>query len=133
LFRDGTKADYSNLNLTQLRETRRVDDFDAICHVGNTFAQNYDFPADFISNIREKFEETEELTWKSFEATMDQTIGNFVDQETILTKKYTFFTGLDFGKFDTRNDFFELLIILKRMNLGICEHSSFLIIDEIVV
>jgi len=74
---------YASHNLTQLCDTRRVEDFDSICEVGNNFAENYDFSDEFISGIREKFEEAEELTWKSFEATMDEIIGPFVDQRAI--------------------------------------------------
>ena len=80
-------ADYASLNLTQLCETRRVEDFDSICHVGNLFAEKYDFTDEFISSIRDRFEETDELTWKSFESTMDETVGPFTDQEWWLKQK----------------------------------------------
>ena len=73
--------------MTQLCDTRRVEDFDSICEVGNNFAENYDFSDEFISGIREKFEEAEELTWKSFEATMDEIIGPFVDQVYLFSSK----------------------------------------------
>ena len=80
MFFQSKSEQYASFNLTQLCDTRRVEDFDSICEVGNNFAENYDFSDEFISEIREKFEEAEELTWKSFEATMDEIIGPFVDQ-----------------------------------------------------
>jgi len=76
-------ADYASLNLTQLCDTRRVEDFDEICNVGNSFAETYDFSDDMITAIREKFEEADELTWKTFEATMDSSVGEFSNQGAI--------------------------------------------------
>lgn len=76
-------AEYSHTNLSELEKTKRVSDFESICRIGNAFADNYDYSDELINSIREKFEETEELTWKSFEATMDLAIGKFTDQDSI--------------------------------------------------
>jgi len=67
-------ATYASKEFAALQASNELDEFDEVSSVGQHVSDEYDFSEDFIDQQRSKFEQAEELTWKSFEKIMDDVI-----------------------------------------------------------
>jgi hypothetical protein len=72
---DDQTVEYAESNLKNLELSGRIDLFQYIVDCGYEFARIYDYDDREMIPIREKFEETDELTWSKFESLMDSACG----------------------------------------------------------
>lgn len=72
---DDQTVEYAENNLKALELSGRIDLFQYIVDCGYEFARIYDYDERDMLPIREKFEETEELSWSKFESLMDSACG----------------------------------------------------------
>jgi len=83
---DDATADFADQCLDALSKSDKLkydqelsQSYGQIVECGHEFAKIYDFDDSEIIPLREKFEETEELTWSKFEQLMDETCGEKFD------------------------------------------------------
>ena len=81
-----TLADFADQCLDTLSKSDKLkydhelsQNYGQIVECGHEFAKIYDFDDSEIIPLREKFEETDELTWSKFEQLMDETCGGTFD------------------------------------------------------
>ena len=79
-------ADFADQCLDALSKSDKLkydhelsQNYGQIVECGHEFAKIYDFDDSEIIPLREKFEETDELTWSKFEQLMDETCGGTFD------------------------------------------------------